>query len=137
MQPFGRSTEYCIRALGVLDAAKGQPLYIQEIADEGKIPKKFLEQLMIRLRKANMVEVSRGIGGGCRLQRPVDEITLAEVVRAAGGTKLGVDDDEPVPDGPGMKKLRKCADDINSMIRDVMVKTTVADLLGKRKRKTA
>lgn len=134
MYPFGKTTEYAIRAIGVLDSAKGKPLFIHEIAEQGDISKRFLEQIMIKLRTAKMVESVRGKSGGCKLIRSVDEITLAEVVRAAGGTKLGMDSDEPVPDGPGMKKLRKCADDINQMIRDYLVKTTVADILGKRRR---
>ncbi|MBN1142756.1 MAG: Rrf2 family transcriptional regulator, partial [Deltaproteobacteria bacterium] len=58
---------------------------INEIAATNDIPRKFLEQIMLILKGAGLVESRRGIGGGFFLKRPPAEIRLGEVVRLIEG----------------------------------------------------
>ena len=58
---------------------------INDIAELGDMPVKFLEQILLMLRKGNFVKSKRGINGGFILARPPKEITIGEVVRFVEG----------------------------------------------------
>ncbi len=53
-----------------------------ELAEEQGLPGPFLEQLLLRLRRAGVLEARRGRHGGYRLRRPAPELSLAEVLAA-------------------------------------------------------
>lgn len=78
--------EYALRALLVLGLNYSDNVVrIQTIAEQQKIPKKFLEQILSDLKKSGAIESKRGIAGGYRLARPPEHITLAAVVRHLEG----------------------------------------------------
>ena len=58
------------------------PVALTDIADTQKISVSYLEQLFARLRKNGLVTGMRGPGGGYRLARAADEITVAEIIAA-------------------------------------------------------
>ncbi|MGQ9668748.1 MAG: RrF2 family transcriptional regulator [Desulfosoma sp.] len=58
------------------------PVQLHEIASHESISVKYLEQLIIPLKKANLVTSVRGAKGGHRLARSPDKITIGDVVRA-------------------------------------------------------
>lgn len=83
---LSRKGEYALRAMIVLALDYGEgPLRIQDVADRERIPKKFLEQILLDLKKAGLVHSKRGAGGGYFLVRRPGQITLAEVVRTIDG----------------------------------------------------
>jgi len=57
----------------------------KEIAERKQIPPKFLEQILIQLRNAGLIQSLRGASGGYLLARPPEQITLREVVEAVEG----------------------------------------------------
>jgi len=59
-----------------------QPVALAYIAKRQGISRPYLEQLFARLRRAGLVESVRGPGGGYRLAREVNEISVAEVIGA-------------------------------------------------------
>jgi Rrf2 family protein len=61
------------------------PISLGSIADAEGLPLAYLEHLVQRLRKADLVESRRGAHGGYTLAREAGEITMAEVVRALEG----------------------------------------------------
>jgi Rrf2 family cysteine metabolism transcriptional repressor len=61
------------------------PVSIKSIAREEHIPKRYLEQLMIRLRRNGLLESIRGPGGGYTLARSPDQISLGEVIAILEG----------------------------------------------------
>src|SRR5215471_20759140 len=78
--------EYALRALLVLGLKYDQSVVrIQTIAEEQRIPKRFLEQILNDLKAAALVQSKRGVAGGYRLARPPQQITLAAVVRHIEG----------------------------------------------------
>lgn len=83
---LSKKGEYALRAMIVLALHfdKG-PLMIREIAQRERLPRKFLEQILLELRKAGLLKSKRGVGGGYSLLRPPDEITFAEVIRTIDG----------------------------------------------------
>ena len=57
----------------------------KEIAGRRKIPRRFLEQILIQLKKAGLVRSIRGAEGGYALDRPSDQITLKDIIEAVEG----------------------------------------------------
>jgi len=84
---FSTKAEYGIRVMVELARRAGeQPIPLAEIAEHGALPLAYLEHLVARLRKAELVASRRGSRGGYMLARPAEEITMAEVVEALEGS---------------------------------------------------
>lgn len=78
--------EYALRALVVLGMHYGRGVVrIQTIADQQRIPRRFLEQILNDLKSAGIAESRRGVAGGYQLTRPPEHIHLAAVVRHTDG----------------------------------------------------
>jgi Rrf2 family protein len=60
-----------------------------ELAAEQGLPAPFLEQLLLRLRRAGVLEARRGRHGGYRLRRPAPQLSLAEVLAAVAAGQEG------------------------------------------------
>lgn len=83
---LSRKGEYALRAMIVLAQDYGEgPVRIQDIAARERIPRKFLEQILLDLKKAGLVQSRRGAGGGYLLLRPPERVTFAEIVRTIDG----------------------------------------------------
>ena len=88
---FSTKAEYGIRVMAHLasqaDGAgeEAPPISLGSIADAEGLPLAYLEHLVQRLRKAELVESRRGAHGGYTLARPAADITMAEVVAALEG----------------------------------------------------
>jgi Rrf2 family transcriptional regulator, cysteine metabolism repressor len=83
---FSTRAEYGVRVMTHLaDRADGEPVALGKIAETEGLPLAYLEQLVQRLRRANLVTSRRGARGGYALARAADTITMAEVVRALEG----------------------------------------------------
>ncbi len=81
-----RRSEYALLALVHLARAKGEGFVaVAAMADAQGLPPKFLEQLLMTLKRAGLVKSRKGPHGGYRLGRPASKITLAEVVRLLDG----------------------------------------------------
>lgn len=83
---ISQKAKYALRALSAL--ARGdqkQPLQILEIATSHNIPKKFLEQILLDLKREGIVRSLRGKTGGYLLLRPATDVTFGEVLRIIDG----------------------------------------------------
>ena len=83
---------YGLRA--ILDLAvygKEQPVSIRSISERQDISERYLEQLIAKLKKAGLVESIRGAGGGYRIARPADTISVGEVLYVLEGSLNPVD----------------------------------------------
>jgi Rrf2 family transcriptional regulator, cysteine metabolism repressor len=79
-------SEYAIKA--VLDLAIWQRtdlVPIQAIASRQRIPQRYLEQVLLALKRAGIVTSKRGSSGGYHLTRAADRITVGDVLRAVEG----------------------------------------------------
>ena len=83
---LSKKGDYALRAMIELSLnyEKGS-VQIHTISQKEKIPQKFLEQILLELKKAGLLRSKRGIGGGYSLIKPPKEITLAEVIRIIDG----------------------------------------------------
>jgi Rrf2 family cysteine metabolism transcriptional repressor len=84
---FSTKAEYGIHVMAHLARSDGEePIALGTIADAEGLPVAYLEHLVQRLRKAGLVESTRGAHGGYRLARPAAKIKMAEVVEALEGS---------------------------------------------------
>jgi Rrf2 family protein len=82
---LSRKAKYALRALGALAQAHPQRLQARRIAQEARVPEKFLEAILVELRNAGLVESRRGIVGGHSLAKPASEIMVGDIVRVIDG----------------------------------------------------
>ena len=88
-------SDYAVRAALELAAAERPPLKAERIADAQAIPLKFLENILGDLRQSGLVVSQRGPDGGYRLERPPEQITVADIIRAVDGPLASVRGERP------------------------------------------
>ena len=125
-------TDYALRAAVELAAAAdgGAPVKGERLATSQAIPLRFLENILLQLRHAGIVESRRGAEGGYRLARPASEITLADVIRAIDGPLAGVSGHRPETlDFQGRSEpLRDVWVAVRASLRSVLEHVTLADV---------
>ena len=83
---LNKKTQYALQALQYLAEHQNQgPVLISEIAEQKKIPLKFLENILLELRKEEILESKKGKGGGYFLNLPPQKIPLARIIRLIHG----------------------------------------------------
>jgi len=122
--------DYAVRAMIELAAAGAQSLKREQISKAQTIPVHFLENILLELKRAQLVEATRGPDGGFRLSRPATAITVADVIRAVTGPLASVRGVRP----PALEyegsagRLKDVWVAVRSNIRAVLEHVTLADL---------
>ena len=134
---ISQKAKYALRALAALARADSStPMLIADIAEQQKIPKKFLEQILLDLKHRGLVRSKRGKDGGYLLLKPAQEITFGEILRMIDG---------PIAPLPCLSQTayRKCDDCLSEeeceirhvfarvadVTREVLFSATIADTL--------
>ena len=127
---LSRKAKYALRALSTLALAEPAQLQARRIAQEAKVPEKFLESILVELRNAGLVSSKRGTIGGHSLAKPADTIMVGDVVRIIDG-----------PIAPlrcaSVTAYQPCADCIDPQtcaLRDLMgdVRDAMSSIIDKR-----
>ena len=136
---LSQKARYALRALFVLSKSEpNKPVLIGEIAAEAKIPRKFLEQILVELKRHGLVYSQRGKYGGYYLSRAPDRIAFADVIRAMDGPLALT----PCASVTAYRRCDDCVDEETCSIRKVLLVVrdatagilegcTLADALGK------
>lgn len=83
---LSKKSKYGLKALLLLAREHHRgPVLISELADRERIPKKFLELILLDLKHHGILQSRKGPGGGYQLGRPPDRISLGEVIRILEG----------------------------------------------------
>jgi Rrf2 family protein len=115
---LSQKARYGLRALFALAAhGDSEPMMIAEIAEEARAPRKFLEQILLDLKKRGLVHSHRGKHGGYTLGRPADEIAFAEVIRVIDGP-LAL---SPCASRTAYRRCDDCIDEKTCAIRRVLL----------------
>lgn len=125
---LSQKARYALRALFVLGAKKtAGPIMIADVAEEANVPRKFLEQILLELKKRGIVHSVRGKFGGYTLGREAETITFAEVIRAIDGP-LAL---SPCASRTAYRRCDDCEDEVTCAIRKVLlnVRDTTAGIL--------
>ena len=83
---LSNKAQYAFRALTYLvDKYDQGPVLISDIARKKKIPLKFLENILLELKKAGILESKKGKGGGYYIKKDPAKTSIAAVVRIVNG----------------------------------------------------
>lgn len=77
--------EYAAKAVLYLSLKYPKVVTIHEVARQHSIPLKYLEHILLALKKAGLLESRRGVRGGYKLSRPPEKISVGEVLRVVDG----------------------------------------------------
>jgi len=137
---ISNKTKYAIKALVAL-ARKQKPMTIQAIADQENIPKKFLEAILLELRKQSILGSKIGIGGGYYLLKKPNEIVLSQVLRISGGPIallpcVSINFYERCEDckEEAFCSLREVVLEVREATLKVLADTTIEDMVEKEKK---
>jgi Rrf2 family protein len=110
--------KYGLRALCILagSEAGAAPTAIHDIAERGNIPQKFLEAILLDLRRHGFVASRRGKAGGYALARPAADIGVGDVIRALDGPLAPI----PCASLTAYRPCADCADPPSCAIRILM-----------------
>jgi Rrf2 family protein len=127
--------DYAVRAGAELAAAEGQgPVKGDLIARAQGIPLKFLENILLDLKHAGIVQSQRGAEGGYWLAKAADDVSVADVIRAVEGpiaNVRGLRPEQVVYSGAA-EPLRDAWVAVRANLRSVLENVTLADLAAGR-----
>ncbi|MCJ8210987.1 Rrf2 family transcriptional regulator [Mucilaginibacter sp. RS28] len=122
---LSKKTKYAIKALVILGKNTDQPpMQISKIAEIEKIPKKFLEQILLELRNSGFLYSKKGAGGGYSLNKDPKDIYLVNIMRITDGPIAMV----PCASLNFYHKCDECHDEKTCGIRDVFIQVRDATL---------
>jgi Rrf2 family protein len=115
-------SRYALRALIFIARADGvAPVPISTIAADQKLPRKFLEIILLELKNGGLVHSYRGKMGGYRLAKPASDISFGEIIRLIEGPLALV----PCVSVSAYQRCPDCFEETTCVIRKVML--TVRD----------
>lgn len=130
---ISKKAEYALRALVAMSRSSvGTVFSIQTLASEEGIPMKFLEQILLVLRKGGLLTSRRGAGGGYQLARAASRISVGEVLELIDGPlQLLPGGDAAAGAGSGSISpgLVSAFRELNEDIRQKLSALTLADVL--------
>ncbi len=132
-------TEYAVLALMQLaDNPERRPMQAREIATAAGVPKAFLDQLLLDLRRANIVRSIRGPGGGYVLARTPESILLREAIAAVEGGALCTPCGIKTSDGTPCSRAGACAlgevwKAVDEATDQILSATTLASLVERQR----
>jgi Rrf2 family protein len=112
---------------------KGKPLSAKEMVRRHHIPRFYLEQLLVKLRRGGLIESVRGPQGGFTLKKNPAKITMGEIIRSLEGP-LDLVSCAGLGKGKSCWKINSCLTrsiwlDLNDAVNKVLQKKTLADLI--------
>ena len=125
--------DYAVRAaIELAGSADDGPIKGERISDAQKVPLRFLENILGELKHAGLVQSQRGAEGGYWLNRPADDITLAEIIRAVEGPLASVRGQRPeeLEYSAGTEPLQEVWVALRANIREILESVTLSDLVA-------
>jgi len=101
---ISQKAKYALKALlSLARSPAGEAIQMRDIAETERIPRKFLEQIMLEMKHAGYVTSRRGRSGGYELLKPAGAITYGEILRLIDG---------PIAPLPCLSRIayRRCED---------------------------
>jgi Rrf2 family protein len=127
---ISKKTKYALKGLLYLARKYNQgPILISDLARDERIPKKFLELILLTLKNNGILQSRKGKGGGYYLGKPPREISVGNVIRTLEGPLAPV----PCVSESAYAKCKECLDERSCGIRFVMkdVRDAITSILDK------
>lgn len=104
-----KRSEYAVRALVELNRSsrQGKPwIQIAHIAERSGVPEKFLEQILLTLKKAQYLKSRRGVDGGYTLDCDPQRLTIEQIIEVMdGGTAFEINTTNPTSSGAALREV--------------------------------
>ncbi len=122
---LSKKTKYGIKALAYIARKKDRrPVQASEISESENISQKFLESILLELRKSGFLGSKKGKGGGYYLIKEPDEIRMTAVIRVLEGPIAMV----PCVSLNYYEKCDDCPDEKNCSVHKLMIQLRDASL---------
>lgn len=125
---ISKKTKYGLQALLALARTYGDgPVLIADLAENERIPKKFLEAILLQLKNVGILSSRKGKGGGYSLGKSPSEISIGQIVRILDGPLAPVE----CVSVTAYRPCTECHDENTCGIHLVMkdVRDAIADIL--------
>lgn len=121
--------KYALKSLIVMAKQEKKMMQAKNIAAEADVPGKFLEAILLELKRRGVVDSKRGIFGGYYLSRPAKEIKVGDVVRMVDGPLAPL----PCASVTAYRRCDDCEDEKTCGVRRAMleVRNAIAGVLDK------
>lgn len=129
---ISHTAEYALRSVVFLGSHAGQPVTTQRIAAATGVPVGYLSKVLQALGRARVVDAQRGLRGGYVLARPIEQVTLLDVINAVDPIRRIA----AVPAGGGEeagpltalhRRLDEGIDRVESLFRETTIEQLVLD----------
>lgn len=130
---ISQTAEYALRSVVYLGSQVGRPVTTQRIAAATRVPVGYLSKVLQALGRAGLVDAQRGLRGGYILARPLDELTILEVINAVDPLAritrcpLGL-----AAHAGTLCSLHRRLDEAMALIESLFKQTTIEQLLAER-----
>ena len=115
---LSQKARYALHALIVLAEHTGEePMPIAAIAQDARVPRKFLESILVDLKKRGIVKSTRGRAGGYLIGKAPKDISFADVIRTIDGPLALA----PCVSATAYHKCEDCVDEATCAIRKVLL----------------
>lgn len=128
---LSQTVEYALRAMTCLASRQDELVPTPELAAATKVPTNYLAKVLQTLAQADLIVGRRGVGGGYRLTRRPEEITLLQVINAVNPVQrirtcpLGLE-----AHGPNLCPLHRRMDEAAKTVIELFGSTTLTDVLS-------
>lgn len=127
---FSQTAEYALRAAVLLAREPDKAQSTQNIASLAQAPPDYLYKVVQAMRRAGLVESQRGVGGGIRLARPPEHITVLDVVNAVDPIqRIHTCPLKLKSHGTNLCPLHRSLDDAIAHVEQALAAATIADLI--------
>jgi Rrf2 family protein len=128
---ISQTAEYALRAIVALGSSPDRPVTTQQLAGQTRVPAGYLSKVLQALGKAGLVEAQRGLHGGFLLARPLNELTVLDVINAVDPLKRI----ERCPLGRESHRQRMCPlhrrlDEGIALVEGLFGETTIDELIA-------
>lgn len=136
LKTLSKKCKYALEALYSLSREYGKgPVLIATLAERERIPRKFLEAILLDLRNRGVVASKKGKGGGYVLALPPDTVTIGTIIRLIDGPLAPL----PCASETAYRKCEECIDekscgtrmvmrDVRDALAAILDHTTLADV---------
>jgi Rrf2 family nitric oxide-sensitive transcriptional repressor len=128
---FSQTAEYALRVIVFIGTLRGEPSTTKQIAAATRVPEGYLAKILQSLSRAGLIQSQRGLHGGSVLARPVDGITIYDVVSAISplprivSCPLGLESH-----GTRLCPVHRRLDDAVATVEKIFRESTIGDLLA-------
>ena len=124
---ISKKTKYGLQAVIILAKRfNTNPVLITDLANEGHFPKKFLEAILLELRKSGILNSKKGKGGGYVLAKDPKDISIGDIIRTLDGSFSEIFFDE---DNKENNEITIILKEVRDAMSNILNKTTLANVI--------